>query len=125
TGELKVLNPDLFDFEENPILTGTVKVTNGTVFENALVVIYLEDIDDNNVFDGRIWLKTQAELDAFGANNYTHITGQLVIGTRYELDFSDITDLSSLTSLISIGENLFIAGNENLANLNGLHNLEY
>ncbi|MEM0519543.1 cadherin repeat domain-containing protein [Aequorivita flava] len=125
TGELKVVNPDLFNFDTNPIITGTVKVSNGNIFENALVVIYLEDIDDSNVFDGRIWLKTQAELDAFGANNYTHITGQLVIGTRYALEFSDIIDLSPLSSLTSIGENLFIAGNEDLASLNGLQNLKF
>ena len=125
TGELKVLNPDLFDYEQNPILTGTVKVANGNVFEKALVVIYLEDIDETNIFEGRVWLKTQEELNAFGANNYTHITGQLVIGTRYDLTFSDITDLTPLSSLVSIGENFLIAGNENLANLNGLHNLEF
>ncbi len=125
TGELRVVNPALFDFETNPILTGTVKVSNGEKFENALVIIYLQDIDDDNIFDGRIWLKTQAELNDFGANNYTHITGQLIIGERYAMEYSDITDLTPLSALISIGENLYISENQNLTNLNGLHNLEY
>ena len=125
SGELKVADETIFDFEINPILTGNIKISNGNVSENSLVIIYLNDIEDDNIFDGRISLKTQAELNDFGANNYTHITGQLVIGDRYGLGFSDITELSPLSSLISVGENLYISGNQNLTNLNGLDNLEY
>ena len=44
-----------------------------------------------NVYNGNVTLSTQAEVDAFGANDYTSIDGSLVISGN---------DISSLSSLL-------------------------
>ncbi len=50
SGELKVADEMLFDFETNPTITGNVKVTNGTVYKNASVVITLNDLVEDNIY---------------------------------------------------------------------------
>src|SRR5690606_10832241 len=47
SGELKVADETLFDFETNPTITGTVKVANGTVSKNALVTITLNRSEEH------------------------------------------------------------------------------
>ena len=41
SGELKVADAMLFNFETNPVITGNVKVANGAVSQNASVTITL------------------------------------------------------------------------------------
>ena len=43
TGELVVSNGSLFNFGSNPMITGTVKVANGSVFENATITITVNE----------------------------------------------------------------------------------
>lgn len=69
---------------------------------------------------GNIDLSTQAEVNAFGAIGYTKIDGNL----RF-ISSSDITDLSSLTSIDSIIGELVISHNNNLTTLEGLDNIMY
>lgn len=75
------------------------------------------------VFNGNATLTTQQEVDDFGANNYTAVTGKLTISG------SSITDLSSLSTIQTIGNGnvsgtgLFIVNNDNLINLNGLNSV--
>jgi len=124
SGELKVANETIFDFETNTTISGTVKVANGSVFENASVTITLNDLVEDNIFDDSIVLFTQEEVNDFGANNYTHITGSLLIG-KIDNSQSSINDLTPLHALKSIGQHFIIIDNPLLSNLAGLENLEF
>ena len=68
---------------------------------------------------GNVILSTQAEVDAFGVNwpNCTDFPDTLTISG------ADITNLSGLSGLTSIGNNLIIEYNDALANFTGLENL--
>ncbi len=66
------------------------------------------------VFEGDVFLGTQAEIDAFGALGYTEVTGNLII-------FGG-TSLEALNNLNTIG-GIFQLGATQLTNLNGLENL--
>lgn len=65
-------------------------------------------------YTGNLNLTTQAEVNAF---NYTEVTGNLYIyGT-------DITDLSPLSNLVSVGGQLGIVDNTSLTTINGFSSL--
>src|SRR5690606_35231691 len=68
---------------------------------------------------GSIIFTTQADIDDFATNhpNCTEISGGLYISGN------DITDLSPLSNLTSIGGYIGIYNNSNLDNLDGLSNL--
>lgn len=123
SGELKVANEILFDFETNPTITGTIRVANGVIFKNVSIIISLNDLIEENIFQGSVVLFTQEEVNTFGANNYNRITGGLTIGT-IDTQSSTITDLTPLIALKSVGMQINIATNDLLENLNGLNNLE-
>lgn len=122
TGELKVANEALFDFETNPTISGTVKVANGAVSENASVTISMNDVTEDNVYNGSVLLMSQQEINDFGANNYTHIVGSLFIGD-YNYP-SAINDLTPLQTLQSVGLVFQIYKNGELTSLAGLENIE-
>lgn len=69
-----------------------------------------------------IHFSTQSQIDSFPINfpNCSEIQGSVRISGGI---FSNITNLDSLCTLISIGEDLTIDSNNSLANLNGLNNL--
>ncbi|AXG71287.1 receptor L domain protein [Kordia sp. SMS9] len=79
------------------------------------------------VFQGNLVLKTQAEVNAFGAQGYNVIDGALYIGDPFvETNTpvpSDITDLSPLNTITSVVRQLEIQSNPLLTSLNGLSNL--
>lgn len=125
SGELKVANAENFDFETNPIITATVKVTNGNVFGNASITISLIDVNEDIVYEGMVYLKTQEEVETFGSNGYTHINGSLTLGIFMGPDYSNITDLSALSSLTSIENHVNIMYNAELTTLDGLENLSH
>jgi len=83
-----------------------------------LVLIILSESNAQNIFTGDVLLETQAEVDSFGANNYTEITGNLEIG---QTSSSNVTDLTPLVLLTSIGGDLKVSGG--FTNLNGLQNI--
>lgn len=74
----------------------------------------------DNVYTGDVELKTQAEVDAFGAKAYCRITGFMKIGN---VENSDIVNLSALQTLEEIGSDLWIISNNKLTSLHGLENL--
>lgn len=120
TGELKVTNEMLFDFETNPTITGTIQVANGAISENALVTINLNDLVEENVYEGDLILKSQQEVIDFGLNNYEVIIGTLHIGDPEEGTTTDIFDLSPLQSLRTINGDLWIINNPSLISTVGL-----
>ncbi|SRX55590.1 cadherin repeat domain-containing protein [Aequorivita sp. CIP111184] len=125
SGELKVADETLFDFETNPTIIGTVKVVNGAISKNAIVTITLNDLLEENIYEGNVNLKTQDEVNNFGANNYTHITGALFIGIGDGTGFSDIHDLSPLNALERIDNNFLIGFNGNLTSTAGIENIRH
>ena len=121
SGELKVADESLFDFETNPIITGTVKVANGAVFKNAAVTIALNDLEEDKIYEGDVWIAYQEDLNNFGSMGYTHITGFLRIGNPQT---GNIYDLTPLASIKNIDGNLEIKNVKLLTSLDGLENLE-
>ncbi|MCZ4320200.1 hypothetical protein O4H26_14500 [Aequorivita viscosa] len=121
SGELKVADETLFDFETNPTITGIVNVANGAVSENASVEITLNDLVEENVYEGDVILKTQEEVNDFGANQYTQINGLLLIGHPEENGTTDIIDLSPLHSIKIVNNSLQIKNNTILTSTVGLN----
>lgn len=82
------------------------------------------------IFNGRVGLRTQAEVEIFGAHKYTAINGILDIGDYYGIsNVNDLTPLGSLTKVFTeIGANGSLSGRlkircYELNNLDGLHNI--
>jgi hypothetical protein len=70
-----------------------------------------------NVYNGTITLATQEEVNNFGANNYTTVTGRMFIE-------GSVTSLEPLNNLVIIEGSLHINNTHNLENLIGLENLK-
>ena len=79
------------------------------------------------VFNENLILRTQADVDAFGAQRYDVINGYLNIGDRWTENHipvpSDITDLSPLHTIISVTRQVEIQSNPLLTSLEGLSSL--
>lgn len=116
TGLMSVENSDNFDYEINPQISGVVKVSNGDIFENSNVTINLNDIQEANIFTGDITLNTQQQVEDFGAEFYTEVTGYI------DITGPNITSLTPLNTITKVGS-IFIRVNPILSNLDGLHNL--
>ncbi len=121
TGELFVANTTLFDFETNTTISGTIQATNGGITEMATFTIQINDIFEENIFEGNVILLSQEGVNDFGANQYTQINGDLRIGASVAPNFT-IVDLSPLNT-IQTASNLNIVANQFLQNLSGLENL--
>lgn len=95
SGELRVDDPSLFDYELNPILTGVVAVENEGVIENANITVNLLDIsacvESNQAFQQELF-----DLDANDDGIELQYTLDL---TTHEYTFSPNSDLN----LCSIG----------------------
>ncbi len=72
---------------------------------------------------GNIILNSQAELDAFTAEGYSTVAGNLILG-KTASDDDPIISLSGLTSLESIAYNLTIGSGMQATSLEGLESLE-
>lgn len=121
TGILTVANTNAFDFETNAVITGSVKVSQGALFETGAFTITLEDVYEN-VYLGDVVLTSQEEVNDFGANNFTEITGTLEIN-QYNL-VGNITDLSPLQGIQKVGDRLRVITN-NITSLHGLEDLQW
>lgn len=119
SGELFVDTESAFDFETNPTILGNVLITNGDIFKNVAIGIILNDLIETNIFDGDVLLTNQEEVNSFGKNNYTEISGTLTIESLGAL----LTSLSPLKTITKIGGSFNIRENENLSSLEGLHNI--
>ena len=89
----------LFPLLKDGVLTGSYHVVNNGSDPS------LSQIVANGAcsFNGDVTLSTQEEVNSFGANKYVEITGYLHIN---ESVFGDITDLSTLSGLTSVGGDL-------------------
>jgi hypothetical protein len=96
-------------------------------------------------YEGDVILKTQKEVDEFGAKGYTDVSGSIKIerssneyltslaplnslrniGGALIISETNISDLNGLNNLSSIGGNLFISYNKSLTNLDALMHLTY
>ncbi|MEC7264303.1 MAG: hypothetical protein VXW38_11225 [Bacteroidota bacterium] len=88
----------------------------GTAYGNELSFTTLEK---NTIYDGDVTLLSQQEVDDFGAQGYTEITGSLTIGDNTGI-ITDIDNLDALSSLETLGFHLNIYNNDSLTNLDGL-----
>ncbi|MHA3787484.1 hypothetical protein ACX0HA_04675 [Flavobacterium hauense] len=81
-------------------------------------------VECTNVYTGNVWLKTQAEVDAFASNGYCKIDGVLSIGVSVDgQPPANITDISALSGLVSVSEKILVL-NTSLTSLNGLQNIK-
>ena len=76
TGELMVSNSELFNFEINPTITGTVKVENEDVSETADIIITL-----TNVFEPKL-LKQTTDQDGYWNKYFYNTNDELILITR-------------------------------------------
>ena len=118
TGELTVADKTEFEYQINPILIATVSVSNGINSETSLVTVNLQE--RRNILIGDVILTSQEDVDNFGLERYTEISGYLIIGG---LDAEDITNLDPLLGLNYIGNYLVISFNNQLNNLDGLESI--
>lgn len=88
-------------------------------FTLLFIFLFSVNLSAQNVFVGDVKLTNQAQVTAFGANNYTKIVGFLGIKG------DDITDLSSLNTLDTITHSLFFEYNRKLLVLNGFDELAF
>lgn len=101
----------------------------GFIFLTLFVTLFLFSCrsDDESpaipkTFDGNVELSTQAEVSAFAQDRVTHINGNLALGRTSGswIDSEDpITDLSSLSDLITVDGDLIISRNAELTHLGG------
>ncbi len=80
---------------------------------SGILSIFLTTKSKAQTFMGNITFTVQADINTFGST-YTSISGNLTIGD------GDITDLTPLAKLTTIGGNLSVSQNSSLTNLVGL-----
>ena len=90
--------------------------SKGTAYGNEVQFTTLQPEPEQKILEGTIDLNSQDLVESFGAEGYTEITGSLNI-------YGSVTDLSALSSLELVGEDLIVSNADNLVSLNGLENL--
>lgn len=137
----------LTGLEANTTYFARVYATNseGTSYGSQQQFTTLEPALVAKVFEGDVFLTSQQEIDDFGAQGYTEITGKLICGDFIErtnkitnflafeklqkvrellIQYNEaITNLDGFENLAEITENLTIRGNDLLVNLDGLNNV--
>ena len=81
-----------------------------------LLLLSSLNIQAQTTYSGDLIFNSQADLDSF-PSNYINVMGNLFIQN------SDITDLTPLNNIQSIGSDLVVSGNSNLTSFDGLNNL--
>lgn len=146
SGELKVADWELFNFDINPIITGIVKVANGNVFKNATITISLNDLtEEEKIYNGDVYLYSQEGVNNFGSYNYSKINGYLILGPNSFNDISDLHPLGSLKEIIKyfqikecpnltstaglnfekVGSHIRLIDNSSLIKIEGLNNITH
>ncbi|MCH9661676.1 MAG: cadherin repeat domain-containing protein, partial [Bacteroidetes bacterium] len=123
TGQVRVLETFAFNFEINPVIRVTVQASIGSNVKNANLFIELEDVEIETSYNGSVRLRSQEDVDFFGANNYLSVTGSLRIDGPPNDGESPITDLSPLLSITDVGIDLAVEDNTLLNTLHGLENI--
>lgn len=78
----------------------------------------------SEVYEGDVFLHTQADVDDFGKRGYKQIAGTLTIQSLGIVTSESIADLTPLSTLESVDGELIILYCENLSSLNGLQNIK-
>ena len=137
TGELSVVDPNLFDFETNPVITATILVDNGAETATAAVTINLNDVDevaaqntdltlDENPSNGDVIGALQASgsnlsyaitfQNPAGAFSIDQNTGELSVADETLFDFETNPDMLATISVSngtqSVSANAFVALND-------------
>ena len=110
TGELKVKNASLFDFETYTSITGVALVKSGTISKEAKITVKINDVDDNGVVN---------RPPVIGAQTFTakeDIKADVVIGSIVATDpesealtFTLIKNSNDLFELTDTGELSLVA----------------
>jgi len=116
--QVSTVNLQIFDFLANEwTIIRDVNLNGGTIDVGALSTC------DNTggIYNGDVILSSQQEVDDFGAFEHQIVNGDLTIADGQP---SDITNLSALSTIKIVVEDLNIYSNQNLVNLQGLNNIE-
>ena len=107
------------------IIRITATGTDGTVLTDSVTITQEAALPDY-IYTGNITVTTQTEVDALSTTlaGKTRIDGNLTIGYASGNSLSNITDLTPLSNMTHITENLRIQQNGELENLNDLNNLQ-
>lgn len=97
--------------------TGDVTILHNDATHTAGVVTIV------NIYNGDIELLTQTELDAFGSNNYSEVTGIFRIGKNNNTTSDPIKNLDALKALVKLQSEFYIKNNDYLTNIDGLSNV--
>ncbi len=138
TGELTVVDPNLFDFETNPIITATISVDNSVSTATAIATINLNDVDeisvqdlttaiDENPTNGQVVGSIQATgggslsfaitfQNPAGAFNIDGNTGELSVADETLFDFETnpnmLATISVDNGVSSVSANVFVGIND-------------
>lgn len=91
---------------------------NNQVLATSTVWSFKTFAGSGNIFNGNISLFSQEEVNNFGINNYTTVTGHIYITSAS--GNTPVTDLSPLETISTIGGNLTIKDNNYLETIFGL-----
>lgn len=137
TGELTVIDPNLFDYEANPVITATILVDDGAETATATATINLNDIDevaaqntdltiDENPANGDVIGALQASgsnltytitfQNPAGAFNINQNTGELSVADETLFDFETNPNMLATISVSngtqSVSANAFVEIND-------------
>lgn len=137
TGELTVIDPNLFDFETNPVITADISVTDGAETISATATINLNDVDevsatntnlaiDENPSNGDVIGALQASgsnltytitfQNPAGAFSINQNTGELSVADETLFDFETNPNMLATISVSNgaqtVSANAFVALND-------------
>ncbi len=137
TGELTVVDPNLFDFETNPVITAAVSVTDGAETATATATVNLNDVDevsaqntdltiDENPSNGDVIGTLQASgsnltytitfQNPAGAFSINQSTGELSVADETLFDFETNPNMLATISVSNgtqtVSANAFVALND-------------
>jgi len=147
TGELTVIDPNLFDFETNPVITADILVDNSGTTATAAVTINLNDVDEITVSDLNASIDenpstgaTIGTLQATGGGSLTYTitfqnpagafnidanTGELSVADETLFDFETNPDMLATISVdngtSSVSANALVSTN----NVNEIGDFKY
>lgn len=122
-GGANAFTVELLGLEFNTTYYVRAFATNGagTAFSEELSFTTTNECSVN-LFEGDVFLSTQDEVEAFGANNYCGINGRLNLAEPVSGGSDFITDLTPLNNLRSVSR-LEVHFTHELVDLSGLENL--
>tara|TARA_R110002049_G_scaffold309272_1_gene519810 strand:- start:8055 stop:9173 length:1119 start_codon:yes stop_codon:yes gene_type:complete len=146
TGELTVVDPNLFDFETNPVITATITIDNAASTATAIATINLNDLDeaiaqsltttiDENSVNGQVVGTIQATggnlsfsitfQNPAGAFNIDASTGELTVADATLFDFETNPNMLATVSIENSVNMVSVNATINLNDLNEIGEFKY